>query len=232
MEIKKLLAHSSNFTKGRPGGIKFIAIHYTANNGDTAKGNCNYFSAANRNASAHYFVDETSVYQSVEDGDTGWSVGAKNYAHSTCRNPNSISIEMCSKRDAKGAYYIEPVVVAKTIELTKILMAKYNVPVSNVLRHYDITGKNCPEPFVRDLGKWNAFKNSLTAKVVVKEVDKVEEEDDEMAVVRYNTIKEIPAYAQATVQSLITKGAFADVNKLNLTDDMLRTFVIMERANK
>ena len=42
-------------------------------------------------------------------------------------------------------------------------MKKYNIPASNVIRHYDVTGKVCPEPYVRDVGAWNNFKAELTS---------------------------------------------------------------------
>ena len=42
-------------------------------------------------------------------------------------------------------------------------MKKYGIPASNVIRHYDVTGKVCPEPYVRDTAAWNTFKASLTA---------------------------------------------------------------------
>ena len=60
MEVKEMLAHPSNFTKGRKQKIQYIVVHYTANNGDTAEGNGKYFSGADRNTSAHYFVDESN----------------------------------------------------------------------------------------------------------------------------------------------------------------------------
>lgn len=53
-------------------------------------------------------------------------------------------------------------------------------------------------------------------------------EDEEM-IERCDTIDEVPNYARATVEKLIKKGAFADVKKLNLSDDMLRIFVINDR---
>ena len=43
----------------------------------------------------------------------------------------------------------------------KELMAKYNIPAANVIRHYDVTGKVCPEPYVRDTAAWNTFKANL-----------------------------------------------------------------------
>ena len=52
--------NSTNYQTGRAQKIQFIVVHYTANDGDSARGNCVYFQ---RNpglyASAHYFVDET-----------------------------------------------------------------------------------------------------------------------------------------------------------------------------
>ena len=92
MEIKELLAHASNYSKGRHTTIKYLVLHYTANNGDTALGNCQYFSNANRNASAHYFVDEKGVYRSVRDMNVAWHCGSMNgYKHKYCRNTNSIA---------------------------------------------------------------------------------------------------------------------------------------------
>ena len=37
-------------------------------------------------------------------------------------------------------------------------MEKYKVPIENVIRHYDVTGKICPDPFVRDAKQWESFK--------------------------------------------------------------------------
>lgn len=135
-------------------------MHFTANNGDTALGNTNYFKSY-RGASAHYFVDENSVYQSVEDKNIAWHCGAKKYKHSTCRNSNSIGVELCSRKDSNGNYYFKDKTVDNAVETVKMLMVKYNVPIANVIRHYDVTGKVCPEPFVRNNKEWNDFKNRI-----------------------------------------------------------------------
>ena len=132
-------------------------MHFTANNGDTALGNTNYFKSY-RGASAHYFVDENSVYQSVEDKNIAWHCGAKKYKHSTCRNSNSIGVELCSRKDSNGNYYFKDKTVDNAVETVKMLMVKYNVPIANVIRRYDVTGKVCPEPFVRNNKEWNDFK--------------------------------------------------------------------------
>ena len=153
--------NSTNYKKGRTGKIKYIVVHYTANNGDTAKNNVTYY-ANNRNlsASAHYFVDEKEVGQSVKDADTAWHCGAKTYKHASCRNSNSIGVEMCSRKDSKGNYYIKEDTMKNASKLIKDLMKQYNIPIENVIRHYDVTGKNCPAPLVNN-SKWKEFKKML-----------------------------------------------------------------------
>ena len=168
MEIKRNIT-TQNFNNGSINRIKYIVVHFTANNGDTAYGNTNY-SKSYRGASAHYFVDENNIYQSVEDKNIAWHCGAKKYKHSTCRNSNSLGVELCSRKDSKGNFYFMDKTVYNAVELIKMLMAKYNVPIANVIRHYDVTGKNCPEPFVRDIKAWQNFKDRLEEKVVKQNI--------------------------------------------------------------
>lgn len=189
--------HPSNCYTYRNDDILFIVIHFTGNNGDTALNNCTFFSGANRRASANYFVGNDGIYQSVPDNWAAWAVGGTNiYKHRYCRNMNSISIEMCSRIGADGKYYIDDVVVEQTIKLTKYLMNKYNVPVENVLRHYDVWDKKCPEPFVRQPELWEDFENKLS-------------ESEELTMEQYNELK-----------SLIEKQA-AEINDLRNVNQQL-----------
>lgn len=167
MLINKLLTKVNFNDTNNLGRIKYIVIHYVGATGG-AEANCRYFEKVNRNSSAHYFVGHKGeVWQCVDDGDIAWHCGAKSYRHAECRNSNSIGIEMCCYKDSNGQWYFEDETVNSTIELTKELMAKYKVPVSNVIRHYDVTGKTCPEPYIRNENEWNAFKNALTTSTVV-----------------------------------------------------------------
>lgn len=160
MIINKLLT-KTNFRKGNGKQNKYLVIHYVGATG-SAEDNCKYFQTAYRGASAHYFVGHKGeVWQCVLDTDISWHCGANNYKHPYCRNDNSIGIELCCRKKSDGTWYFEDATVSAAIELTKELMAKYNIPASNVLRHYDITGKNCPEPFVRDAAAWNNFKKKI-----------------------------------------------------------------------
>ncbi len=221
MHIKEILAHTSNYNKGRKQLIQYIVVHYTANNGDRAEGNGNYFAQLNRNASAHYFVDENTVVQSVRDEDIAWHCGAKSYKHEKCRNDNSIGVEMCSEKDSNGKYYINEQTQNTAIAVVKRLMEKYNIPLENVLRHYDVTGKICPEPFVRNQVQWLDFKKRLS-----------ENERKEGAKVIYNYIDEnMPDWARPTIQKLVKKRALRGNEKgeLCLTEPMLKVFVIHDR---
>lgn len=147
-----------NYSKGNNRTIKYIVVHYVGAV-STAKNNADYFKNANRQASAHYFVDENDIYRVVRDEDIAWHVGANTY-YNGCRNSNSIGVEMCCYNN-NGTIDISETVVNRTIELVKELMAKYNIPVENVVRHYDVTHKNCPAPFVSNINRWNDFKNKL-----------------------------------------------------------------------
>ena len=163
MNIQQKLAHKSNYGGARPlSQIKYIVIHYTANDGDKAWNNANYFQGANRKASAHYFVDDNNVYQSVLDNYTAWSVGGSKYAdcsktgggklYGKCTNANSISIELCDT-NKNGTVYPTTATIKLAIELTKQLMSKYNIPVDRVIRHFDVNGKHCPAYWM-DNSKW------------------------------------------------------------------------------
>lgn len=162
MKINRMITAVNRKLVGNTNRIKFIVIHYVGATGD-AKANCNYFKTTYRGSSAHYFVGHGGdIWQCVEDADVAWHCGAIKYKHSSCRNNNSIGIELCCKKDAKGKWYFTEETVAAAIELTRELMKKYNVAPTHVIRHFDVTGKQCPEPFVRSENDWRAFKNSLT----------------------------------------------------------------------
>lgn len=167
MQINKLLT-PYNHNTGTVDRIKYIVIHYVGATGG-AEANCKWYAGADRSASAHYYVDfDGSVWQSVEDKNIAWHCGAKKYVHPECRNANSIGIEMCvrnkgSKADTSRDWYFEEATVQTAIELTRELMAKYNVHTDHVIRHYDVTGKICPNPYVYNHTQhtWEDFKAAL-----------------------------------------------------------------------
>lgn len=170
MNINKLLTPYNLTRRGDTSRIKYIVIHYVGATGG-AEANCRYYAGQYVGASAHYYVDfDGSIWQSVEDGDIAWHCGAKSYVHLECRNSNSIGIELCvrnrgSKADTSRDWYFEDATVQAAIQLTRELMVKYNVPADRVIRHYDVTGKICPNPYVYNHTEhtWDEFKAALMA---------------------------------------------------------------------
>lgn len=143
-----------NFSSGND--IKYIVIHDTGNNTDSAEANANYFGSADRQASAHYFVDNDSIVQVVEDVNSAWHCGdgAGKYG---ITNRNSLGVEMCRVNND-----ITPETESNTVDLVKYLMKKYNVSINNVVRHYDASRKNCPAAFSNNnWERWTAFKTKL-----------------------------------------------------------------------
>lgn len=171
------------------GKIKYLVFHYTGNSGTTAtaKGVARYFANCPRPASAHYAVDEGDViYQAIPDNVVGWSVGDKGTGSMKhlCDNYNSLSIEMVShSRTANpvfgtGDYYIPEKTLKNARILGAYLMKKYDIAPNCVIRHYDVTGKRCPEPFCGTAdndNKWYEFKEKLLLRYRTGK-----EEDDEV----------------------------------------------------
>ena len=224
-----IACNAANYHAGRTQPVRYIVMHYTANNGDTAKNNCDYYHrVGGLQASAHYFCDEHGAMQSVRECDTAWHCGAeagRRYWHPECRNANSIGIEMCSRKRADGSYYILPETVANAAALAKGIMQRYGIDTEHVVRHYDVTGKRCPMPWVDDPAQWTAFKDVLTPKNTTTD----EEDEDDM--VRYNTIDDVPDWAQDTVRALMDAGALQgdEHGCIDLSRDMIRGMVIGKR---
>lgn len=153
-----------NYSSRNGNSIKYIVLHYTGNKGDTAKNNVDYFYGGDRSASAHYFVDDNSVWQSVEDYNSAWAVGDGKGAYGIT-NQNSISIEMC----CNSSGVISEKTETNALELVKYLMSKYNISISNIVRHYDASRKICPNWSADNWSRWITFKNKLNETVEVKE---------------------------------------------------------------
>ena len=196
-------AHSGNYQKGRTQPIEYIVVHYTANSGDTAQNNLDYFARTKTGTSAHYFVDENEVCQSVQDTDVAWHCGSKNPRHPYCRNANSIGVEMCNSVGG-----VPEAVRAHTAAFVRQKMKEYGIDSSHVLRHYDVTGKRCPAPWVDNPAEWMGFKKML------EEDDDMSYEQFEQYMNRYLTernAKPADDWAKPYIQDAIDAGAMTDV---------------------
>ena len=197
-------AHTGNYQKGRTQPIEYIVVHYTANSGDTAQNNLDYFARTKTGTSAHYFVDENEVCQSIQDTDVAWHCGSKNPRHPYCRNANSIGVEMCNSVGG-----VPEAVRDRTAAFVRQKMAEYGIDVDHVLTHYLVTGKRCPAPWVDNPSEWETFKAML------------EGDDDELTQDQFNSMMETylsqrnkkPAddWAKPYIQDAIDAGAMTDV---------------------
>lgn len=152
--LKVNIANKNNYGgKRNTSAIKYIVIHYTGNDGDSDESNAKYFKNNIVKASAHYFVDDDSVTQSVPDNYIAWSVGGSKYSscsktgggsmYGKCNNSNSISVELCDTVK-NGTVYPSEKTIENAVAFVETLMKKYGIPASNVIRHFDVNGKGCP----------------------------------------------------------------------------------------
>lgn len=207
--------------------IKYLVYHYTGNDGDRAVNNALYYKNNTVQASAHYFVDDDSVYLSVDPLYVAWAVGGSMWkdcpqtgggkTYGIVRNANSISIEMCdTSRD--GQLMATEATLARAAQLGREIMAKYHIPIENVVRHFDVTGKHCPAYFM-DETAWAAFKARL-----------MEKESEDMKV--YHYVAEMPEWAQAAATRAIRSGHMKmDAGgAVSVYEHNLQTLVWMDRA--
>ena len=165
---KEIWASATNYGAHRAlHSIRYIAVHFTSNDGDTAENNGKYFRGENRKASAHYFVDDTTVVHSVPDDRVAWAVGGSKYnngggrLYGIAKNANTLNVELCDTIK-NGTVKATEATINNALDLIKGLMSKYNIPVDRVIRHYDVNGKPCPSYWVDDALWEQEFHGRLT----------------------------------------------------------------------
>ena len=110
----------------------------------------------------------------MPDLKVAWSVGGSKYANAdktgggtmygVISNTNSLSIEMCDTI-RNGVYQASEATLSNAAALGRALMEKYGIPIENVYRHFDVTGKHCPSYLV-NAQKWAEFKKRLEVKIM------------------------------------------------------------------
>ena len=168
--LKEQTAAAGNYGGPRtPEDIRYLVLHYTGNIGDSAANNAAYFQNNLVKASAHYFVDDTTVYRSVPELTTAWAVGGTLYSdiaktgggtmYGVITNRNSLSVELCGTL-GDGSRRASEATLENAALLCRELMERYQIPLSRVYRHFDVTGKHCPA-YMTEEHDWQAFKARL-----------------------------------------------------------------------
>ena len=206
--IKKLINYNFYSNTNKP---QYIVIHDTGNvnSGANAEMHYRYFNGGNREASAHFIVDDVEVLQLIEIKDSAWHVG-DGYNKYGINNKNSIGIEICINQD--GNYELA---VKKAIELTAYLMKEYNISIENVVRHYDASRKICPNTMSgNNWEKWYEFKTSVIEKVTVEPITNISEA---LSVLQKHGLTNSPRYWRnvARVITYLNPLLINIANKLN-----------------
>lgn len=135
--------------------VKGIVVHYTANPGSSAINNRNYFESLKdkktTKASSHFIIGiKGEIIQCIPLNEISYA--------SNNRNKDTISIECCHP-DSSGQF--TNATYQSLQKLVKSLMQSYSLDKDDVIRHYDVTGKDCPRYFVTYPQKWEEFRDSL-----------------------------------------------------------------------
>jgi N-acetylmuramoyl-L-alanine amidase len=175
--IEKLLIKNKYSRPGEKNdSIKGIVMHWTATPGASDENEVKFFDGADggggRYASAHIFVDRDSATLDIPLNEVAYHANDH-----TCRisklKPNanftSIGIEMCVEKD--GTIHEETVARAAKVVAELVKLYKLN-PTTDIFRHYDVTGKNCPAPWVAKPALFEQFKKDVAAIVNVKPAPK------------------------------------------------------------
>lgn len=132
-------------------GVKDIVVHYVGNPGTTAQQNHDFYAGNQSNVSSHFVVGlDGEIIQCIPINE--WS------AASNWRNNDTISIEVCHP-DETGKF--KKKTYSSLVKLVAWLENICDIDESHVIRHYDITKKECPRYFVQHEDKWKTFKKNV-----------------------------------------------------------------------
>ena len=222
-----------------------IVIHETATPGATAENEYNFFNSADRNASAHGFVDWKEYIQTIPYDEVAWHAGyTANYQY--------IGIEMChatNKADFEKVWN-------NTIEIVVEIMNRYGFSVNDVTTHDEVsrrwgeTDHTDPTGYFKKFGKtFDDFKRDLNARInggltmtqyeelkniiskQAAEIECMKAKLDKVDTYIYNYIDDnMPNWAKPTIKKLVDKGVLVgDDNGLNLNKIMMRILVVLDR---
>lgn len=157
IEEKLLTVNQYSRPGTKIGKIKNIAIHWVGNAGSSAIANRNYFESLKDKksyASSHYIIGlDGEIIQCVPETEVAY--------HCNSANSYSIGIENCHP-DWEGKFNART--YSSLVELCADLCKRYNLdPVTALIRHYDITKKDCPHYYVKNTQEWVNLKNDVKA---------------------------------------------------------------------
>ncbi|MDO4338953.1 MAG: peptidoglycan recognition family protein [Eubacteriales bacterium] len=139
--------------------VNYIAIHYTANPGSGAQANRDYFEnlavTQETKVSSHFVVGlDGEVIQCIPTSEMSYATNS--------RNVDSVSIECCHM-DETGVF--SDATYDSVVKLTAWLCTRFELTEDAVIRHYDVTGKDCPKYYVEHPDAWEQMKADIAAQI-------------------------------------------------------------------
>lgn len=144
--------------------INGLVVHYVANPGTSAANNRSYFNGLAQSgatwASSHFIIGlEGEVLQIIPLDEIAYC--------SNARNEDTIGIECCHP-DETGKFNDET--YDSLITLLCDLCIEYELdPLTEIIRHYDVTGKMCPLYFVEHEDEWKTLLTDVAAEMTEKQ---------------------------------------------------------------
>lgn len=185
-----------------------ITIHSTANEKSTALDERRWLDNQGNTADAswHYCIDENDIVKALPDSMGAWHCGNSE------GNRYSLSIEIAESGDRRKT-------LEKAAEFTAKKLKALGLGAEALKTHNDWSGKNCPrilidERYIKDGLDWEYFKD---------EVKRNMKEE------RFNRADEVPVWGRESIKRFVDRGIFADENQLDLSLDMVRILVLLDR---
>lgn len=193
MEIQEKLLTINPYSRSgeSQNRIENIVVHYVGNAGSSAIANRNYFENLQNThktyASSHYIIGlDGEIIRCIPEDEVAFHAG------SYSMNRKSIGIEDCHP-DWDGKFNENT--YNSLVELCADICKRYELSVDNIIRHYDVTGKNCPKYYVEHEDEWIKFKNDVANKLgqatTTVAVPKVEGSDEPVRRYKNGSTKEI-----------------------------------------
>ena len=218
----------------KPRGIMLHSIGCPQPNAAVMAQSYNVYRPNGQSVCVHAFVQaDGTVYQTLPWETIAWHCGGS-------ANSTHIGVEMtepgagmayaAAAEQITGTYRTAVELFAQLCEMYSLDPLADGVIIGHAEGHRRGVASNHADPEYL----WNVYGMGYTMdgfrQDVYAEMHKNDEEDDEN-MIRYNTIEEVPSWAQEETQKLIDRGALMgdEHGNLDVTMDMLRTMIVCQR---
>ena len=184
MHIKTSQNYSPNFstTRRNKRKIKYIVYHYTGMRSENKA--VKRLTDVNSNVSCHYFIKRNGqIILMIPELFEAWHAGKSNWKKDISLNKNSIGIEISNKGHDFGYENFSKTQISSLVKLSKYLIKKYNIKISNILGHSDISferkkdpGEKFPWSYLanKKIGIWHKIEENDLKKFRNKKISNIE----------------------------------------------------------